>query len=331
MPLKEWGNSGERTGPSGSRENFWEEKESSMGDQRLEETKRRLGGMQQGVKMAKKQLDRLAKKKIAVPTEISSLITELEKAVLLVKDATEENTEVEAAMDLIFDKGEDLRDIGPVLGVLEQWPRMEAQVTKRLASLKKEYEKTKAAALKAKLDISSGTSDVDALFAQIEAAFAATKADFARGELEGLMEGLSDEVFSSMGDLQDAVYVLKQSLQAGKNGKRALAASKKMITQFESQAKKLESSKKDVSELRILIANMQTNYKEAESLLGSGKLTAENMYDLFRTNEQLVNDIQDEVALLKGEKNQAEKDLELAAPTSGAMLIYSNILNFLGL
>ena len=299
--------------------------------ERLRETQRHLGDMERGMKMIKRQMASMAKKKIPVPAEISTLISELEAAIATVRDAKEETDAVETALDVIMDKGEDLRDIGPMLGVLEQWPRMETRVSKRLAAIKKSYLKNKTAAEKAKLDVSDPTADIDATIVRIEAAMAEAKSDFEKGDFENIMENLDQEVFSELDDLQDKVNLLQQSLQASKNGKRALADAKKMIGQFEAQAKRLLTAKKDTTKLDTLIAEMKAKHAQATTLLSSGKITPESMYDLFVDGERLANDAQDEIAHLKGEKTSAEKELELAAPTNGATLIYANVLDLFGL
>jgi DNA repair exonuclease SbcCD ATPase subunit len=244
---------------------------------RLEEMKRNLRGLEQGLKQVARMADRLVKKGIAVPSEHQSVIADLTGAVSVIKNATEWSDEVEAAMETIQERGDELRDMGPRLGMLEQWPRMEKQAKSQIARL----EKALARAKKGK-----GSTQFAALVAKIEGEVGAIKARFeetkrlaAAGEFEDAMETFED-FFDDINNLHQSIRLIEEM----RNVEKMVRNAERDIARFEKDVNRLEKQGKNVGTVRSIIAEGREKVSELKALLTQSDADPE---DFFVIREEL--------------------------------------------
>ncbi|OHA28282.1 MAG: hypothetical protein A3C08_01095 [Candidatus Taylorbacteria bacterium RIFCSPHIGHO2_02_FULL_47_18] len=300
---------------SEARQAEMEEREKQMETQRLNEMKRNFRGMEQGMKMIKTMMDKLAKQNVSVPSEYATLLSDLTQALAVVKGATEMTDEVESAMEVIMDRGEELRDIGPKLGMLSQWPKTvkqaEAQV-RRLATQFARVKKNKTAAsypaLLAKVEASVGT---------VTGALAQAKSEAAGDDLETAMDTLRDGVFEATEDAYNAMRVLENMA----NISRVVKQAEKEIARYEKEATRYEKKKQDVSALRELIAEMKRVLAEVKSAMSDTSADPEELFDVMNSAEELRNDAEAELQHLRGRPSSAEKQIQSnAAERAGASI-----------
>ena len=301
---------GESQGFDGGEDDFeaqqaeMEEREKQMETQRLNEMKRNFRGMEQGMKMIKTMMDKLAKQNVQVPSDYATLLSDLTQALAVVKSATEITDEVESAMEVIMDRGEELRDIGPRLGMLSQWPKTikqaEAQV-KRLATPFSRVKKNKTAAsypaLLAKVEASVGT---------VTDALAQAKSEAVGDDLETAMDTLRDGVFEATEDAYNAMRVLENMA----NISRVVKQAEKEIARDEKEATRYEKKKQDVSALRELIAEMKRVLAEVKSAMSDTNADPEELFDVMNSAEELRNDAEAELQHLRGRPSSAEKQIQ---------------------
>lgn len=291
------------------------EREQQMQKQQLTEMKRNLRGIEQGLKMIKQMTDKLAKQKVAVPEEYTTLVSDLTAALTVVKNATEMSDEVQMAMETIMEKGEELRDAGPRLGMLAQWPTTlkQAQVqVKRMDTQLARAKKNKTAvaypALIAKVEASVGA---------VKSALEQAKSEAVGGDLETAMETLRDGVFEGSQDAYESMNVLENMANMARMVKQA----EKEIARYEKEATRYEKQKKNVSALRSIIAQMKHRLEEVKAVLSSGDSDPEGLFQDMSGAENLRNDAEDELQHLRGKPSSSEQQIQSSAATNAGAAI----------
>lgn len=309
-------NDGSESGFGGEEEgdNF-EAREAEMRARQLSEMKRNLRGMEQGLKMTQKMVDKLTKQGVVVPSEYATLISDLTRALAVVKGATEFNAEVEAAMEIMMERGEELRDVGPRLGALSQWPstlkQAETQV-KRLDTQFARVKKNKAAAAYPDL-----IARVEAAVGTVRSALAQAKSEASGGDIETAMETLRDGVFEATEDAYDALRVLDNIA----NMSRMVKQAEKEIARYEKEAAHYTKQKKDTTELRNLIALMKSKLAEVKEVMSSGEVNHDDLFEVMSAAEEIRNDAEAELQHLRGKPSSAEKPLQSSsAERAGASI-----------
>lgn len=309
-------NDGSESGFGGEEEgdNF-EAREAEMRARQLSEMKRNLRGMEQGLKMIQKMVDKLTRQNVAIPQEYATLVSDLTQALAVVKGATEFTDEVEAAMSVIMERGEELRDAGPRLGALSQWPstlkQAEAQV-KRLDAQLARVKKNKTASSYPDL-----IARVEAAVGAVRSALAQAKSEASGGDIEGAMEMLREGVFEATEDAYDEMRVLENMA----NLSRVVKQAEKEITRYEKEAARYEKQKKDTTALRNLIALMKSKLSEVKGVLSSGSADPDDLFEVMSAAEEIRNDADAELQHLRGRPSAAEKPLQnSSADRAGASI-----------
>ncbi len=285
-----------------------------MNKQRLQQAKQMIRGIENMVKQNKKKIDSLTTKKVNVPAEYTELINELTTAVSTIKTATEWSDEVEAAQDALSEKGEEMREIAPALGMLEQWPRITKRATDEITKLKKQVARIKAKKL---AGTESAIESIETKITQAESALSEAKSS--TGNFQDAMESLQDNVFGLFEDIRDDFMILENISNLSKISKEV----ERELTKLDRESKRLAAKKKDVTHLNELIAKMRTGYAEMKSLLSSGTTDREEVFEAFSELESLRNDALEELAHLNGQKSTIEKEIEVSSASTpiGAFLL----------
>lgn len=277
-------------------EQMMQEQEGRMKAEQLKQMKHGVvSGMEQGLKQIKRMADRLSKKGIAIPADVSSLVNELSAALEKVKAATEMSDEVEAAMEVIQDKGQDLGEVGQKLGLLEQLSQMAKQVEKQfsildksLAKAKKRKEASQYPAVVAKIE-----SQINALKQKWTEAKEAVLSGSAEPEdMRDVMEGIFEEI----GEAHRSVEMLRQ---LGSVAKMLRSANKEIAT-FEKQIERQRKAGKDVSRLEELLAQGKTKLAEVKALTEQSGFEPEELFDLMQELEHIGNEAHQELERISG-------------------------------
>lgn len=258
-------------------ERMMEEQERMMKKQQLEQMKRGFRGMESGIKRMQKMIDRLLKKGVTVPQEYVTLINEVMQAVATVKNAEDFDESVEAAVEVLQEKGPEMGDIGPRLGMLEQWPKVLSQAEKQVKRLESTLAKAKKK--KGAAEYADIVAKVEARVGGIRGRFEEIKRAGASGDFEDAMDSMQ-EFFEDIGDAHREVGVLSQL----SNISRMIRSGEKEIARFEKQVKRLEKKGIDASSITSLIAEGRAKLAELKAL---SKNTSAEPEDFFAIMEEL--------------------------------------------
>lgn len=277
----------------------FEEQEKMMRKQQLQEMKRGFRGMESGIRQTQKIIDRLIKKGVAVPQEYVTLISEVTQAAATIKNAEEFDENVEAAMEILQEKGPELGDIGPRLGMLEQWP-------KTLKQAEREIKKLNDALAKAKKK--KGVSEYAEIIAKVEARvsdmnsrFAAIKAAGESGDFEEAMGELQD-FFESVGDTHREIGILGQISNIAK----MIRSGEKEIARFEKQVKKFAKKGIDASSITALIAEARGKISELKTLAKDTEAEPDDFFTIMEALDELRQRATDEFNALQGRGSSQE-------------------------
>ncbi len=290
------GGEGENMGPSEEEmEKMMQEQESRMKEEQLRQMKRGMQGLEQGLKQIQRMVDRLAKKGIAIPLDIQTLLSELTAVRDKVKSATEFNEEVEAAMDVIQERGQDLGEAGQKLGMLEQMAQMTTQVEKQFVTLDKALAKAKKR--KEASQFPSVVAKVDAQIGALKQRWSEVKQGALSGDAdpEDLRETM-DGIFEEVGEAHRAIEMIRQ---LGSVAKMVKSAEKEIAT-FEKTIARQKKAGKDVSRLEELLAQGKAKLAEIKTLTAQSGFEPEDLFDLMQEIEHIGNAAHDELDRITG-------------------------------
>lgn len=275
-----------------------EEQEKRMQAQMLSQMKRQMSGLDQGIKMTKRVIDRLKKKNIPIPGEAEDLIRELTAAFETIKNATEFSDSVESAMEVVQEKGPDLSEWGPRLGMLEGWSKTVIQVEKEMMKLDKVLAKAKKR--KEAGQYPEIVAKLDAEVAAVKLRWSEMRNLVAGGDIEEVMSDIQD-MFESINEAHHAVGFLQQVGQVAKMIKNG----EKEIASFEKRVTRLEKSGKNVSSIRNLTAEVRAKLAEIKALSATPGSDPEEFFDLMQELEPLRNRAYAEFDRINGKSDGA--------------------------
>ncbi len=281
---------------AGEADRRMEEREKMMQQEQLRQMKRGMvSGMGQGLTQMRRMIERLSKRGVSVPEDVRALISELSAALEKVKNATELTEEVEAAMEMLQDKGPDLGDVGQRLGMLEHLTQAGKQVGKEFSRMDKEVAKAKKAKTAAQYPevIAKIEGDVNAL----KQRWASVKDEALSGnaEPEDIREAM-EEIFEGVGGVHQSLGLLRQLGSISKMIKTA----EKEITRFDKEIARQKKAGKDTEALETLLSEARAKLGEIKTFAGQRGFDPEDLFDLMHDLEKIRNDALAELDKIAG-------------------------------
>lgn len=306
-----------------------EEQERRQAEMDIRRAKQMAQGIERGIKNIARSITRIKKQGGTVPPEYESTVSELTAAIATVKSATEMNDAAEAALMTLEEKGEDIREMGPRLGMLEQFPRIIKEATKQITQAKKQLAKSVARAKAAGIDVSEIKASIESKLAAIEQSIAEAKAS---SDPEEAMESLRENAFEATEDVRDEMMVLENIA----NASRMIKDADKEIARIEKAGAQVKKKGKDTSTLVQLIAEMKSQLAEIKTMMRQSGNDPEDMFEAFSEGERLHNDAVEELARLRGEATDIDKqfkapDVSKASAGATVYLAYLQLKDALGL
>lgn len=273
-----------------------EKQEKMMQQEQLRQMKRGMvSGMGQGLTQIKRMLERLVKRGISVPEDIRALVNELSAALEKVKAATELTEEVEAAMELLQDKGPDLGDVGQRLGMLEHLSQTSKQVEKEFSRMDKEVAKAKKTKIAREYPeiVAKIEGDVNALKQRWES----MKSEVLTGEADPEdMREIMEEIFEGVGEVRQSIGLLRQLGSISKMIKTA----EKEIGKFDKEIARQKKAGKDTAALETFLAEARGKLDEIKVLSRQSGFDPEDLFDLMHDLEKIRNDALNELDRISG-------------------------------
>ena len=309
------GENGESGFDSEEMEKRMEEQEKRMQQEQLKQMKRGVvSGMERGLKQIQSMMSKLSKKNIAIPADAQSLVSELTAALEKVKAATELTEDVETAMEVIQDKGQDLGEVGQKLGMLERMLQVTKQVEKEFTKIDKAVVKAKKS--KTATQYADIVAKIEGTVSALKAKWESAKNGILSGEDTEDMKDIVDEIFEEVGEVHRSVALLQQLGSISKMVKTA----EKEIAKFDKEIARQKKAGKDVAKLTELLAGARAKLAEVTSLSKQSGFDPEDLFDLMQELEHIRDQSLDELDRITGKADtkalsgavaQAFRDLRL--------------------
>lgn len=208
----------------------------------------------------------------AIPSDIKDLVSKAQNLVKQVQSA--------ASFDEARDAAESLRDIaenlGEALATLEQLTRVQelsATINKEISRRETDFKRVRALATKFKIDVDAYLDEVGSLLQAVRESFNKIKS----GEF-GDSEPI-DFVQAQIIDKLDDIDVKIANLQSLTNLKGSIKQVGGQIVKFDTQIKRLEKKKKDVTDMKSALADLKVHYTKLQSF-AKQKITEDNLSEI---------------------------------------------------
>mgnify|MGYP001569250275 FL=1 len=267
--------------------------------QKMQGLKKMLAGMDRGVVSFEKQLAKLEKQGLTIPTDVKDDLGKLKTGLDAIRNAKSPE-ELEAAdPDTLGDLMDKVNQSRPRLEMLAKWPRILKQADQQIARFKKELTKTKILVdrLMAKdIDVSANYTTFEQDVNNLKTARDAADALMKEGQSEEAFNKMEDEFFNlldNVGEDQRVIQTMANLSRFGVEFKRGMAEAQKQI-------KNLQRRKIDVTELQGIYDQALAKGNEIVALIKIKPIDEEAILAAMDTMEDLKQQFQDAMDELTG-------------------------------
>ncbi len=271
--------------------------------QRMEGMKRGMRGMEQGLKMFKSQVARLAKSKVAVPADVLENIAKLEAIIAQVKTA-KTSEEIDAIdFESLQDLMQSMDESRQKLEQLTRWPQTLKDLNRQLTQLQRELKRAKSIADrlgKKGMDVQDIYSAFADAINKLKSVRDSAVEKMAGGDGEGAFDLIENEFFGQMEDVWQHFRVLNMMANMGQftsEFKREMAQAQLMIN-------RLKRQKRDTSELEAILQQAKEKGQEVLNLIKSKDLDEETIKDAFEEMENIGQEFDSKMQELTGQQEQ---------------------------
>jgi hypothetical protein len=258
-------------------------------------------GMQSAITQFEKQVAKLTKQGITIPSDISDALAKAKAGVTALQSAGDDDA-IEAAASDAQDAFQDLNDSRQELELLSRWKQTLAQVDRQLLQLKKQITKNQATAKKLAtqgIDLSAEESALEELVTKLQAARDGAVASVAAGDAQEAFDNLQNDFFDHMSDVQEHQQIITSMAQLT----RFSSTFKSSVTTMKRTITKAKNKKLDTTALEELLTQF-TN---------KGNQILDEIKSADRDTDAIMTDLQD-LEDLRSQFTDEQNDL-LGTPT----------------
>ncbi|MBI5229839.1 MAG: hypothetical protein HY981_00875 [Candidatus Magasanikbacteria bacterium] len=267
--------------------------------QRLEGMKRGNKGMKQGVIQFEKQLARLAKQRVAIPTDITEKV---EKAKTLLNAIANAKTWDEAEAAGI----EDMQDIMMTLDqsrqqleMLARWPQTLKQIERELGNFARQLKQNKAIAdrlNKRGVDVTDHVSALEEAINKLKSVRDDAVSKIAAGESQEAFDLIENDFFGQMDDVFQHVKVIQMMNNLG----RFVSDFKRGMADAARELKMREKKGIEVAEARATFEQAKAQGENVLALIKTKPLDEDAVLDALETFEESITAFENQMGELGG-------------------------------
>ena len=273
--------------------------------QQLQNVKRDIKNLTNGIKMFESRIKSLEKQKIVVPAEVKDTIAKI-KTIITAVTAAKTWAEVEAAgFEDTQDLMESLREHQQLMDMLSRWPQTLKQLNNELKNLNTALKRDTATVkrLSAKgVDLSSELADFKNAIAKLTAVRDAAVVKIKAGtvdDIDAVFTDLQDNFFDQM----EEIWALDKTINIMGNLTQFQAQSKKELATAQATITKLKKQQKDTSGMEEILALTKTKVAEIQALAKAKPLDTEAVLSGLDELNSLRGEFADAYSELTGEEN----------------------------
>ena len=267
--------------------------------ERLAGMKRGMKGMEQGLKMFEKQVARLAKQKVAVPSDVTDNIAKLKALIQQIKNAKTAEEMDAIDFDSMQDLMQSMEESRQKLEHLARWPMALKDINRQLTQLQREVKRAKTIADR----LGKKGMDVQDLYSAFADAVGKLKSvrdsaveKMASGDAEGAFDLLENEFFGQMEDVWQHFKVLSMMSNMG----QFTSEFKREMTKASADIKRLKKKGLNTSELEDLYARAKEKGQEIQDMIKSKDFDEDTIKEAFDEMENVGQEFDEKIAELTG-------------------------------
>lgn len=278
-------------------------REAEEGQRRVQDLQRNMKGAEQGLTQFEKQVNALAKKKIAIPAELTASIQKIKAIFAVVKKAkTWEEMEAAGVEDL-QDLMMGLDEFRQQLDMLMRWPQTQKQLDQEIKNLDREYKKSQTMVknlAKKGIDLAAELTAFKEAIDKIKAVRAEAAAKIKSGaseDIQAAFDLLESDFFGQMDDVwqyQRIIMTMSNLGQFQSQFKQRIRQAQAMITQLKRQ-------KIDTAELAVALNELNVKGNEILAMLKAKPIDQDAVMDALQELEGLGSQFEDLVVQTRGE------------------------------
>lgn len=267
--------------------------------QRMDGMKRGMKGMEQGLKMFKSQVARLAKSKVTVPADVLENIAKLEAIIAQVKTA-KTSEEIDAIdFESMQDLMQNMDESRQKMEQLARWPQTLKDINRQLTQLQREQKRAKSIAdrlVKKGMDVQDLYNSFVEAINKLKSVRDSAVEKMSAGDGEGAFDLIESDFFGQMEDVWQHHKVLMMMSNMGQFN----AEFKREMAQAQLMINRLKRQKKDTSELEAILQQAKEKGQEIQAMIKSKDFDEETIKDAFEEMENVGQEFDSKMAELTG-------------------------------
>gem|GEM_PF-4523683 len=269
--------------------------------QQLKSLKSNVSRMNSNIKNFQKQLDRLTKQKLTIPSDVVDILKQATTAISDIQSATTLD-DAQSSLSDFQDAMQSLQMSQQTIQQLSRWPQTLKQVDTILKNLNRQLKQDKIIATrlaKTNLDISNLVTDLTNNIASLQSARDQAIVQITT-DPESAFTTLEDDFFGNMSDAQQSDQLIK-SLS---NLSRFASDYKRGLAQAQSTIASLKRKQIDTSDLASQLVTLKEKADAVQTLLKAKPLDPEEVMSALADLDTVRQDFQTAVEDLTGGTTQ---------------------------
>jgi len=269
--------------------------------QRLQDMKKGMQGLERGLNMFEKQMAKLTKQNIAVPSGLADDLAKVKTIIAAVKTAKTMEEAQNVGIDELQDLMQNIDESRNQLEMLSRWPQTIKQIDRQMAQFTRDLKRSKATVdklLKKGIDLLGVYADFEAAVNKLKIVRDDAAVKMSSGDSEGAFNALETDFFGQMeevGQFQRIIQMMANMGSFNSDFKRSIAQAQKTIN-------KLNKQKIDTAELTGLLEQAKAKGTEVLALIKALPLDEEAVMAGIEEMQNLNMEFGDMAAELTGEE-----------------------------
>jgi ABC-type transporter Mla subunit MlaD len=269
--------------------------------QRLAGIKKELRNMERGVSMFEKQIAKLTKQGVAIPTNINENVLQLKKLIDTVKNAKSWDEVESAGLENMWDLMQGLDESRGQLEMLARWPQTQKQIGRELSNFSRVLSRDKVLVDKLNkqgVDLSENYQKLADNIASLKSTRDQAVEKMKAGESQEAFDLLENDFFNKMDDLREEQRIFDTLSNLG----RFNAEFKKEMALAKRNIDRLAKNGEDTTELKDLLAQTNEKGNELLAILKTKPVDIEAAADILEELGDIRQSFQNNIQELSGEE-----------------------------
>jgi tetratricopeptide (TPR) repeat protein len=273
----------------------------NMDKGRMEGMKRGLGQFVKGMAMVKKQVNRLVKKGLTPPAELTDALSKVNEIKTKI-EAAQSPDELDELPEIVDEVSSVVEEWMPKLPRIAELPRVIKQAEREMTKLERAYKADEKKVKIKKLDLAENLSEFRQELDKAKTALLEAK-ELIKTKPDEAFDKLDDDFFANL----DNVWEKEKIIQVALNIKSGIT---RMSAEIRSNQKKIATLKKkkiDTAELESDLATIKENFEEVKKIYNTKPVDVDELINAVEEMMDLMQELKDQIHDLTGQDEYEPK------------------------